>query len=127
MLQTIVVISIAVVIATIGDILMATGVKSLGEVQVRDWASFVAVVKRVWATPRIFVAVGLMISFFVLWLSVLSWVDLSLALPMTAMTYVLNAILAKPLMGEEVSVRRWVGTIIIFLGVVAVTLSGQGH
>jgi len=43
-------------------------------------------------------------------------------MPLTALTYVLNAILVGPVLGEHVSLTRWVGTILIAAGVALVTL-----
>ena len=126
MLKVIVVLSCGIVIGTLGDIILAQGVKSLGDIKVNSLTSLWNLVKKVVHTPRILIAVCFMIACFLIWLTVLSWADLSLVLPMTAMSYVLNAILAKPMLGETVSPRRWLGTFIVFLGVVIVTLSGQG-
>jgi drug/metabolite transporter (DMT)-like permease len=55
----------------------------------------------------------------------LSWSDLTFVMPLTALTYVLNAILVGPVLGEVVSPTRWLGTILITLGVALVTLETQ--
>ena len=49
----------------------------------------------------------------------------SMVLPIAALSYVLNAVLAKPMLGETVSLRRWVGTVIIVSGVVTVIMTGK--
>lgn len=123
-LKTIIVMTIAVVAVTMGDIFMSTGMKSVGELSITGVRSFFSTAWKILTTARIWCAIACMASFFFLWLSVLSWADLSLALPMTALTYVLNAVLAKPLLGETVSLQRWVGTLLVFVGVVVVVLSG---
>jgi len=52
-----------------------------------------------------------------LWLAVLSRAPLSLAVPMTAVAYVLNALAAKYILLETISGMRWTATGVIALGV----------
>lgn len=126
LIRTVVVMFLAVLAATIGDLLMSQGMRSLGEVRITGLSSLWRTGVRIFTTGKIWAAISMMCTFFFLWLSVLSWADLSLALPMTALTYVLNAFLAQPFLGERVSPIRWAGTLLIFVGVIAVTLSGDG-
>ena len=63
--------------------------------------------------------------FFFLWLAVLSWEDLSVALPMQALSYVIVAFLAKYYLHEEISVARWLGIILVSIGVVFITGSSK--
>ncbi len=116
---------LAVVAATIGDIFMSQGMRAVGEIRITGLFSLWRTGVRIFSTWKVWVGISLAAAFFFLWLSVLSWADLSLALPMTALTYVLNAALAGPLLGEKVSPLRWLGTLLIFVGVVAVTLSAD--
>lgn len=53
----------------------------------------------------------------------LSWKDLSFALPATAAGYVLNTLGAAGLLKEPVTPRRWLGTALIGLGVALVSLT----
>lgn len=50
-------------------------------------------------------------------LSMLSWADLTYVLPMTAGAYVLTAILARFFLNERISAARWIGVVVISLGV----------
>jgi drug/metabolite transporter (DMT)-like permease len=77
---------------------------------------------RIFGTPQVWMAIGCMLTFLVLWMISLSWADLTFVMPLTALTYVLNAILVGPVLGEHVSPTRWVGTVLIALGVALVTL-----
>ena len=70
----------------------------------------------------VWLAIGCMLTFLVLWMVSLSWSDLTFVMPLTALTYVLNAILVGPVLGEHVSPTRWLGTLLIALGVGLVTL-----
>ena len=71
-----------------------------------------------------YVIVGtlLMAVFFGLYSLSLRWADLSFVLPITALSYLMGAILAKFYLGETISPTRWAGVLIITLGVVVVGL-----
>ena len=115
----------AIACSTIGDLLLAKGMKQVGEVSWNGPLDALKTIGRVLKTPAIPLAVGFMALFFFTWLALLSRADLSLILPMTALTYLLNGLAAKPLLGETVSRQRWLGIAIISLGVVLVTISGK--
>jgi drug/metabolite transporter (DMT)-like permease len=123
--RTIVLMFLAVVAATVGDIFMSQGMRAVGEIRITGLGSLWRTGVRIFSAWKVWIGILLAATFFFLWLSVLSWADLSLALPMTALTYVLNAALAGPFLGERVSGLRWLGTLLIFAGVVAVTLSAD--
>jgi len=67
-----------------------------------------------------FVALG--IAMHILWLvlrmSLLSLADLSFVLPLTALGYVISALLGRYLLREQVTPAHWVGILLIFAGVV---------
>lgn len=56
----------------------------------------------------------------ILWLfsrmTLLSWADLSYVLPVTAVGYVLTAIVGWAFLGEHISAGRWAGTLLIVAG-----------
>ena len=53
----------------------------------------------------------------------IEWADLSFVLPVTAVGYVLNAILGAVFLHEHVSVMRWAGTALIMTGAVVTGLT----
>jgi len=55
-----------------------------------------------------------------LWMKILSDTDLSYARPFAATGYILTAAFAVVLLGETVPVMRWVGIVLISVGVVIV-------
>jgi uncharacterized membrane protein len=75
-------------------------------------------VRRASCNPRVF---GGFVSFTVAFcalVSLLSIADVSFAIPATAISYVLETILAKYLLKEDVKVRRWTAAILVACGVV---------
>lgn len=123
-LRTLAFILVAVVGATIGDVLLSYGMRRVGEMGQTDLRSIVAYFWRAFTNPYVMAGIGGLALYFFTWLVVLSEADLSLALPLTALTFVLGAFLARWWLGETVSVARWIGTAIIAVGVVVVALSG---
>ncbi len=61
----------------------------------------------------------------VVWIVALSRVEVSIAYPMLSIGYVVNALLAWWLFGEDVNAQRWLGIGVIVMGVVLVARSGR--
>ncbi len=113
----------AVTASTIGDLFLAKGMKCVGEVEWRGPRAAARTVGKVLRRPEIPLAVLFLAVFFFTWLALLSRADLSLVLPMTALTYIFNGLAAGPVLGEKVSRQRWIGLMVITVGVVLVSLS----
>jgi drug/metabolite transporter (DMT)-like permease len=65
--------------------------------------------------------IAMAISFFA-YLGLLSIADLSFAVPATAITYVLETVLAKFLLKEHVNWLRWAGASLVICGVALVSM-----
>jgi drug/metabolite transporter (DMT)-like permease len=63
----------------------------------------------------------LLICWLIAQLSLLSWADLTYVLPITALGYVLAALLGAFALGERVSLSRWAGILLITAGVAVVS------
>lgn len=96
---------------TASDLLQAWEMKRQGEVSDLSWIG--RVMKRVGMIAA-FVCNG--ISFFSL-LKLLSFADLSFAVPATAASLVLETLLARSILGERVQPRRWAGCLLVAAGV----------
>ncbi len=99
-----------------GNLCLAWGMKHLGESMGWNPIGYVR------AIVNPFVASG--IALLILWLltrmALMSWADLSFALPLTAVGYVLAAVLGKLFLDEAVSPKHWIGTLLIFAGAILV-------
>ena len=73
----------------------------------------------------IWIGIALEITFSLLWLAVLSWSEISWAVPMTALEYVLAAAAAYIWLGEPVGALRLTGIALICGGVVLLGGSWQ--
>lgn len=130
---------IAVVAVTVGDLFMSHAMKKLGPLKVDSLFAWwngntgLATVGKdiyqllwlIFTQVYVWIAIAFMLTFLVLWMVALSWSDLTFVMPLTALTYVLNAILVGPFLGEEVSPLRWLGTLLIAVGVAVVSAESE--
>jgi len=118
--QVILVVMISVVCVSVGETLLAAGMRAVGRGGY-DGPRFLVAALSSW---HVWVGTVLMLAFFVLYALTLAWADLSFVLPLTAVSYITGAIFAQAFLHEPVSLTRWVGTILITLGVVVVGKGG---
>ena len=102
---------------SVGDILLARGMKDLGPVQVHHLQSLLAALLNPW----VFFGIVCLICSFGSYMTALSWADLTYVLPATAFGYVLLALLSKYFLHETISAYRWAGILLISCGVGWVT------
>ena len=124
MLKTVVVMLMAVTAGTIGDLLLASGMKQLGDISAMNLKGILNVSLQALTTPKLVMGTAMLAVFFFLWLAVLSWEDLSVALPMQALNSILVAFLSQYFLHETVSPLRWAGTVLVAVGVMMITKSG---
>lgn len=124
MFKTVIIMLMAVSAGTIGDILLAKGMKELGDLSAMNLRGIITVAGQALTSPKLIFGTMMLAVFFFLWLAVLSWEDLSVALPMQALNYVLVAFLSQWFLGETVSPLRWTGTVLVCVGVMLITKSG---
>jgi drug/metabolite transporter (DMT)-like permease len=107
---------------TIGEVLQAAGMRRHGEI--RDFrpgaiGSAIAILAR----NRFVIGsvIAMAISFFA-FLKLLSISDLSFAVPVSAVTYAMETVLAKYVLKEHVNWLRWAGASLVVCGVALVSL-----
>jgi drug/metabolite transporter (DMT)-like permease len=72
--------------------------------------------------PWVVLGVVLLILWMMSRMTLLSWADLSYVLPVTAIGYVLVALVGHALLGEQIPTKRWAGIVLIVAGVALVSL-----
>jgi drug/metabolite transporter (DMT)-like permease len=125
MLKTLTIMLLAVTAGTVGDILLAKGMKEMGDLSAMNLRGIINAAIQALTNPKLIVGTAMLAIFFFLWLAVLSWEDLSVALPMQALNYVLVAFLAQFYLGEQVSPLRWGGIVLVCIGVMLITKSSS--
>ena len=123
MFKTLCCMMLAVSAGTVGDLLLAKGMKELGDISAQNLRGMLNIAFQALTTPKIIIGTAMLAIFFFVWLAVLSWEDLSVALPMQALNYVLVAFLSQYFLGETVTPLRWAGTVLVCIGVMMITKS----
>lgn len=126
MFKTVIVMLLAVSAGTVGDILLTKGMKELGDISAMNLRGIMSAAYQALTSPKLVFGTAMLAVFFFLWLAVLSWEDLSVALPMQALNYVLVAFLSQYFLGEVVTPLRWAGTVLVCIGVILITKSSTG-
>ncbi len=70
--------------------------------------------------PWVALGVVLLIIWTLTHMALLSWADLSYVMPITAIGYVVTAFAARVFLGEDVSLARWIGILLVTAGVILV-------
>lgn len=126
-MKTYVVIMIAALSAAVGESLLSFGMRRYGAMNLAEPSQWLVLVSSVVLNRYVFLGVVFLGIFFFLYLAALSWADLSFVLPLTAVSYLFAALLAKFFLKEEVSWYRWTGTIVIVIGIVMVAFGGKSR
>lgn len=102
---------------TLGDVLNTAGMKRQGEIGDFRPRTLLRMTLRIFRNPFVLGGLAaLAVSFFAL-LSLLSIANVSFAIPATAASYLLETLLAKIVLKEDVRWRRWVAAILVAGGV----------
>lgn len=124
-MKTFIVILLATLSAAIGESLLSYGMKRNGQINLAvpsQWGDLILSVVR---NPYVLAGVVFLAFFFFLYLAALSWADISFVMPLTAMSYIFVALIAKFVLKEELSWFRLAGTVVITLGIILVALDGR--
>jgi EamA-like transporter family len=118
--RTALLLSLSIVLGAVGDLLLSRGMKQIGRVEPGPAAAVAHDFVRIFSNVNIWLGVGALLIFFVVYLVLLSEADYSFVQPASAVGYALVAILGVAVLGEEVTPWRWAGIACICTGVVLV-------
>lgn len=112
---------VSVICGVGGQVVLKLGMARVGAIGDVALAQPLALALRVVTTPLVVAGLALYVLGAVSWLTVLSRLPLSAAYPFLAVGYVLTPLLAWLFLRESVSPLRWVGILVISLGVILVS------
>jgi drug/metabolite transporter (DMT)-like permease len=118
--KTYLLILLMVIFGPLGNVLLGKGMKRIGTVSLGTPAEALDVLSRVLTSGTIWLGIGSLITFFVAYMLVLSWADYSYVQPASAVAYGIVALLAHFMLREVVTPLRWLGVLVICLGVLVV-------
>lgn len=99
--------------APLGDALLARGMRQVGTVDLQH----LGLLWHALFNPYVDGGIVLLIAFFATYTAALSWADLTFVMPATSLSYVIIALLGHFLLGEHLSLSRWLGVGLIMCAV----------
>lgn len=115
--KTYVLLFLLVLLGSVGNTILSKGMKDAGDLDISHFTTLVAGATRVLTSGTIWAGIAMMLGFMVCHMLVLSWADYSFVMPFSAIAYALVPLFAYLFLHEEVSTARWIGIVLIVLGV----------
>lgn len=116
-LKTRILLAVVIVANAFGNVALGYGMRAVGDIAAFSPVDLVASGATSLANPWVLLGTCLLVIYFAAHTVVLSSVDLSYVLLVTSVGYVLVAILSASLLDEPITASRWIGTVLIGLGV----------
>lgn len=107
---------LVVCLNAVGNLALAWGMKRVTQVMGWNPTDYV----RAMLNPFVAGGIILLISWLLARMTLMSWADLSFAVPLMAVGYVVAAVLGRCVLHETVTGRQWIGTLLIFAGIALV-------
>jgi len=116
-LKTLPLILISIVLGPLGNVFLGKAMKGIGSVTSARILDLVSIASRVLASGYIWLGIACLLGFFIAHMLLLTWADYSYVQPATSLSYLSISILSYLLLGETISLLRWLGVAVICLGV----------
>jgi uncharacterized membrane protein len=116
MMKLLLILLVGLVFESTGVILLKKGITSVGDMNGVTAPEIFRIVKASVTNPQIMVGVFFEALFFVCLLILMSKSDISFLWPLTALSFVFATFAAMWFLGENVSIVRWFGVILIVIG-----------
>ena len=108
-----------------GDILTAKGMKQLGHMSLRSISSIFVWLGKIITHPYIIAGIGCYALSFLMFISLLSWADVSLIRPATAIGYAFSILGSTFILQEKIPRLRLIGISVIGLGVSIISFTSE--
>jgi drug/metabolite transporter (DMT)-like permease len=124
MLRVIIVMTIAAGSAAYGQILVRRGMLQVGSLESYAPWPLITYFWHALCNPYVIGGTILNAIFYFLFLAALSWAEVTIVLPMTAIEYGFAALLAVLVLKESVPPVRWIGIAFVIVGVILIARGG---
>ena len=110
--------------STGGEIAMTHGMKQVGEPENFQPMTLLRFLGRAVKSGWFWLSLPMLAASFYSLLVLLSWAPLSVVIPASAFNYVVGTLGAKYILKEQVSRKRWMGVVMVSVGVALVLITG---
>lgn len=124
MLKNFILFALIVIAGTGGELCVSRAMKTVGEVTNFHPLAVVRVILRALREPWMWVGVAMMAAAFFALLGALAELPVSFVVPVTALSYVAGILGGVVFLKEKVTTQRWLGVLLVVLGVTLVMLGG---
>ncbi len=107
---------LVIVLNASGNLSLTLGMRSLPGTMSANPLDYI----RAMFHPQVALGMVLLILWLLTRMTLFSWADLSFVVPVTAVGYILAAVLGHFFLGETVTLTNWLGTLLIFCGTASV-------
>ena len=111
----------SIALAVGGQVSLKIGMNKVGEISSTHLTQPFQTLIRTFSNPNVVFGLGLYVCASLIWLVVLSRVDLSFAYPMMGLSYVVVLLISQFFLNENVVPLRWFGAFVICTGVVLIS------
>jgi uncharacterized membrane protein len=110
-----------VLFSSTGNVLLGKGMKQIGDVRAWSLAALGVLFVKTFTNVWVWLGIGSLLLFLVSFMVVLSWADYSFVMPVSAASYAVATLMSHWALRELVTPQRWLGVVLICLGVALVT------
>jgi uncharacterized membrane protein len=121
-MKTALALSIIILASSLGDVLIAKGMKRVGEIATLRLRELAVIGTRIVSNAAFLLGLLCLAISFGAFLAVLSWADLSFIVPATSLSFVVSTLGAKWFLHERINRLRWIGTLLVCVGVALLSL-----
>jgi len=121
-MKTAMTLSIIILASSLGDVFIAKGMKRVGEISTLRLRELALIGKGMVRNAAFLLGILCLAISFCAFLAVLSWADLSFIVPATSLSFVVSTLGAKWLLKERINRLRWLGTLLVCVGVALLSL-----
>jgi uncharacterized membrane protein len=118
--KTYILLILMLALGPIGNTVLAMGMNHIGSLDLTTKAAIWASFRHVVGSSTIWTGMTCLAGYLICYMLVLSLADYSFVLPFSGMTYALVPLLGYLFLHENVSPARWIGIVVIFLGVLLI-------
>ena len=108
---------ISITLGPLGNVFLGKAMKNIGLIAFGGIRDLIPIASRVLTSGYIWLGISCLLGFFIVHMLLLTWADYSYVQPATSLSYLSISILSYLLLGERISVLRWLGVTVICLGV----------
>lgn len=113
------------ILETLSQLCFKKSALAAAGLDVIDISGILPFLKNAWLSPFLWIGFLSVLLTFIIWSTILSKIDLSVAVPIASFSYILVPLVSIILLKEKISILRWSGIFFILIGVIFVSLSSK--